>query len=33
MFAVSDVRGEYFHRRLYEVGDIIQKLIGGAATC
>ena len=33
MFAVSDVRREYLHKRLYEVGDIVRKLIGGAVTC
>ena len=25
--------GEYFHKRLYEVCDIVRKLIGGAVTC
>ena len=33
MFAVSDVWGKYLHKRLYEVGDIVRKLIGGAVTC
>ena len=33
MFIVSDVRGDYFRKRLYEVGDIVGKLIGGAVTC
>ena len=30
---VSDVLGEYFHKRLYEVGEIVRKLIAGAVTC
>ena len=32
-FTVPDIRGEYFRKRLYEVGDINWKLIGGAITC
>ena len=33
MFAVSDVRMEYLDKRLYEVGDIVRKLIDEAVTC
>ena len=33
MFAVSDVRGECLHERLYEMGDVTAKLIGRAITC
>ena len=33
MLAVPDVRQECLHERLYEVGDVIGKLIGRAITC
>ena len=33
MVAVLDVRSECLHERLYEVGDVIGKLIGQAITC
>ena len=32
VFAVRYVRGDYFYKRLYEVCDIICKLVGGAIT-
>ena len=33
VFAVPDVRGECLHEWLYEMGDVVGKLISEAITC